>query len=347
MNHQEVAHNWAHDNYNRNGEINGSRMFAEKRDRAIYSHGRHFCIARKTGNLVFPVLITNRNYSSSTGKHTTTVCNAVRHLNKFSCENPENHVAVIYGEELLSLGGRVADIDHLAEAENALSGRIDKRAVKRLPASENLAGRLAQAKSATAVARLELRDRAEELERFRTSFKIPLKECSTQAKGIRRKFASGKWGSISKDARKRAARELKATRKRQEELRSIHREREAETLEQWIKGDDVRLYHQNGGYARLRVIEGDGSVSVVQTTQGAIIPARDAWKLWIVVQRCRRNKTEFRPNGEALMLGVFPLDVVTPDGNVVVGCHRVQYEEMDRISDEVESAVSRDREGAE
>jgi hypothetical protein len=69
--------------------------------------------------------------------------------------------------------------------------------------------------------------------------------------------------------------------------------------------------------------------SVVQTSQGANIPAEDAVKLWPQVLLFKKTKSERR---SSVKLGVYHLARINVDGSVVVGCHHIPFTELELMA---------------
>lgn len=340
MDHQSVAHAWAHDNYNRNGEINGSRVFATEHNRAIYSYGAHFCMARITDSVKFRCLINSGTYSSSTSTHMRYVSSAASHMAQFECSTPDAEFHTIYDREMVKLISDIRDIDAAKSSQAEMQARVDKRASKRLASSDLLDGWLDDRKNTVSYLTSKLIDRAKDLELFRKEFKITLKGRSRKVLLIRKKFASGDWSNVGVAEAKRAAREKIRLEKLRLEQAKESEQREAENLVKWLAGEDVRMYHQRGA-AKLRVFNHPVSGYRVETNQGAHVPVRDAWALWRIATRCKQKGESLCPDRDApINLGCYRLDSVSSNGNVVIGCHRIPYSEMERIAGEVEKSIA-------
>lgn len=332
MNHSEVAHNWAHDNYNRNGELNGNRMYATEHNRTIYSYGSHFPIARKTDNPNFPVFMTYRGYSNSTSKHIGHVWSALAYRTVFMCHCPGDSELSIYSHEMREHVPELIESLHAAERrEKMWRSRVEKREARGDDPSDQLDRNLESAEEDVAKLSTEIRDRIEELERFRLAFNIKLKDCDPAVRTMRDRYRKGKWHSIPQDMEKMAerARKKRIAEAAAEEKR--RREQEAENLERWLKGETVRLYYQSNP-AKMRVHNGQ-----LQTTLGASVSVEEAAKAIRFIDMVRKHRDSlWQRNGETFRIGPFPMDSITKDG-VVVGCHRFTFEEIDRIKPQVVS----------
>lgn len=338
MDHYSVAHAWAHDDYNRNGEANGHNVYATEHNRAIFSYGSHFCIARKTDSVRFHVLMTTRGYAVSTAKHLGYVRSAANHYRNctFHCEDPGKDFHGIYQEEMKGLVDMVDDLDKAKAKKAEVEERIAKRAARKQPPSDKLAEWLEEWTEGVAYRTQQILDRVQELEDFRVEFKIKVKDCQKKVLMIRNKFRSDKWQSLSADEREFNRRALEKQREAQRRAAEERAQREAENLEKWLKGDpDVRLHYQQGA-AKLRVMENGERGARVETNQGAWVPIMAAHALWLLVNRTRREGEDFIPDEvDPIKVGHYKLDRVSSKGNVKIGCHQITFEEMDRIHKDV------------
>lgn len=80
-------------------------------------------------------------------------------------------------------------------------------------------------------------------------------------------------------------------------------------------------------YAYMRIV-GDE----VHTTQHARVHVKDLRNVARAVLNYVRSGRVFVSNGLKIMIGPYPLREITAEGEVVVGCHRFQKEEIERIA---------------
>jgi hypothetical protein len=80
-----------------------------------------------------------------------------------------------------------------------------------------------------------------------------------------------------------------------------------------------------------RVGTRDGE-QVVQTTRGAEFHTRYAAMVWRIISRAKRDGEEWASNGAPVRLGVYKLDRVLSNGDIVAGCHNVSYEECRNVA---------------
>lgn len=141
---------------------------------------------------------------------------------------------------------------------------------------------------------------------------------------------------------KRAADKIKreARKEAKEEAERVERNRtDAERIALWLSGDsDVfpNLWQRYGtSYsAMLRVKHGR-----VETSQGANVPLDDALRAIRFIKIIKARGTAWNENGETLPVGQFRVNSIDTDGNIKAGCHRILFEEIDRIAPMVERAL--------
>ena len=124
---------------------------------------------------------------------------------------------------------------------------------------------------------------------------------------------------------------LKAKRERKAKQQVEAEALAAERLTAWMAGDtSVSSYTLRTLAVRLR-IRGD----VVESNQGADIPLADAVKLWPLIKRCKAGDKCFTPGQP---LGHYKLTKIREDGSIVVGCHDVNFSELERIAKQLKLA---------
>lgn len=120
--------------------------------------------------------------------------------------------------------------------------------------------------------------------------------------------------------------------------RKAKKEREAQRKEgitiavkRWIDGEGYSIaYHARGDYPLLRLHrDGDN----IETSHGAICPIFHAQILWRAVQRIKGlNRSENWYPVNTFRLGDFKLTCIMPNGDVIAGCHHIQYSELKRMA---------------
>lgn len=132
-----------------------------------------------------------------------------------------------------------------------------------------------------------------------------------------------------KDVRDKAA-QRKLEQKRKREHARLQREYAADR-EAWLRGDTPKHY---GWYqhfpTELRVIDGE-----VETSRGVTFPLDHARKGLKLVESVIKTKTEWQTNGHTCHLGHYQIERITPDGTVYAGCHKVHYNAIARIREQL------------
>lgn len=209
--HYEVAHAWA---YQTGKQRNGKRMFYE--GPSIYSHGRHFQIARLVDVKGVPsVLFTTRKYSVSTSQHTAIAHSAVSHLPIYYVGDPGRFpILEDWEADLTSAAG------HVAKSKRA---RLDRNRDWELSSAQTFI------------------DRANAL---RAAFDIDAPEVSLETLGV---AVAGLEERIAK-----AQRKAELARKKAEKERF---KREAEARTAWLAGDSNAYWRGTTpeGFAFLRI----------------------------------------------------------------------------------------------
>lgn len=126
-----------------------------------------------------------------------------------------------------------------------------------------------------------------------------------------------------KEAAAIAAEQLKKDDERRAEQQRVRELAEAEALAEWRVGGAAGRWFQ---VMALR-LKGD----IIETSQGASIPAEHARKVWPLLKRFKDLGTTYERNGHTIYLGQFPLDSF--DGaELKVGCHTIPWAEIEAMS---------------
>lgn len=123
-------------------------------------------------------------------------------------------------------------------------------------------------------------------------------------------------------------REKAADMRRQEERERF--EKAAADRATWLAGGRpagyVRLSDDRGG-ALLRVNGSD-----LETSHGARVPLDHAIRAFRFVKLCRESGKGWNRNGRTLRVGHYTVDRIEPSGDFVAGCHRIHWQECERIA---------------
>ena len=316
MTSQEICHLFAAENYGPRGTRRAGNVSAEQHNRTLYSYAAP--IARHTGNPKMPVLITSRSYSVTTTRHTSDARRALHHLQPFAVHNPAATTERDHAENVRHIYSEAQQ--HLRQASNS----------RRRP--ENRAAELHRA--------ADLHSRAE---LYRAAFKLPLAALHPEARAVRDTIRKIDPAQLDTAAATIAAANAAAT-KRQDRARADRERRNAAAMaeqeerdrdrrDRWLAGEPVSYPREHyGTAARLRV-----RGSAVETSHGARVHVRAAARLWPIAERAHRTGTTYKPEPPH-KVGAYTLDEVSPAG-VRIGCHVIQFEEMQRIRAEVMAAA--------
>ena len=271
-------------------EGRGSHMFFD--GASIFSYGRHFEIARfVTRHKRRAVLVTTRSYSISTSRHVEYVRGALYQLGV-----PVHYVASIddaaRGADAMHEYYKVRMADALAAA-----GKARKADLVRMH-YERAAGAAADG---NAYARWAGR---------RWRFTAP--EMSPQhLDELRHK----------ERAAANRARAAKAAREAADSAKH------AERVIDWRNGERVALGGFGYDHPTMLRVNGDE----VETSRGARVPVEAARLALLLIGRMRSQKTAWAPaEGAPLFhIGAFTLDAIDPDGNIIAGCHRIEWPELE------------------
>lgn len=290
--HDEVAHSWANKAKPR---LKGANMYFE--GDTIYSYGNHFPVARHvcTDRNDNVVLFTTRDYSVTTSAHKSTIGRACSHLETFSV--PFINASTFTNNHEMNLRDYQ---DRIRE----LVGKA-KRAVK-----------------------------------YGNGYLDQLDNLHEQA----RRYAKLFLGSVRKagnlnlllTSEERAAIIEKSERHHEQHAkrliarRAAADKRAAELVPQWLRHEIRSLPHGIGKvYLRCSLAGMENNSATVQTSHGATVPYGEAKVTYKFAMRYR--KAGWHDNGERHSVGGFSMSAVNENG-IVIGCHRIAWEEIDRFA---------------
>lgn len=140
------------------------------------------------------------------------------------------------------------------------------------------------------------------------------------------------------DLCERASQRVKAA---EEEARRERFEKERQAREDWINGKtglSYNRYSDENGRALLRAVKverdesGNITAGTLETSHGANVPLVDAIKAFRFVKLIRERGTAWKRNGATLPVGHFQVDAIEPSGSFVAGCHKIGWNEIERIA---------------
>ncbi len=98
-----------------------------------------------------------------------------------------------------------------------------------------------------------------------------------------------------------------------------------EALPQWLTGEMLGFLVRNLPHAYFRL----STTDTIESSHGTLVPLEDFTRA-IRFALTRRNKP-WEANGDKLQVGNYYVNSITPAG-IVAGCHRVTWEEVDRLA---------------
>ena len=294
---RQLAHVWAQQSQ---PEGRGSHFYFE--GPTLYSYGRHFPVARFVepedgGRPV--VLFNTERYSNSTNKHQSFARGALYGL----------PVRVFY----------VPDLD--AQGCDTLGLNTWRHERNRTHYREKIAAAIESAARARNYAQLHLdtatRAAAEAAE-YAAAFRL-LEDWAPTLGDV----PSEGLAAVRELAKQQAA-EVRAREKARAAARAVAG---AEGRAEWRRGENSQYF----GEPTMLRLSRDGES--IETSRGAEVPVEDARR----VLRLRRDFPGARewPHGEGPRVGAFTLREVTADGALVIGCHRLEADELERIAGEL------------
>ncbi len=274
---------------------------------------------------------TYRSFSPTTTQQMSSARSAANNRRSVWCYDPSAHPA----ENMRTERNRIAHL--LRQAEQAYADKKDGTQSER-------------SKNAQAKLRAEALSIAEQANKYLAEM---LKEPNLQNMPL--PIDTGNMGMFLED--------LKALVTRQEaERRAKEQAERAEAakvdLEAWRGGANI----SRAGFSHLPValrlheytpsgaknLQGDvicstaEDIPVVQTSHGAEIPVADALQLWPLLLKIKERGRPFEPSSRdtlggqiSLKLGHYRLNRVDANGDITVGCHFIQFSEMEKIAEQL------------
>lgn len=305
MNGSQVVHLWAQQSPAKTKAKAGNIFFEGP---TIFSYGRHFPMAsfvkgKKKGSVA--VVVTTREYSTSTSKHVSMVRNSI----------PSSRMPVFFAPDIPPAawskdGPLEFKQQHARAAYDAYLERAAANFAKAKRARTNGSYYLDCAKK-------QLRDALALAAFFGLRVKPfdPETYCAADI--------------IARIEKQRAA-DVVAERKRIREAQAKAKDK----FVQWQHGDTVRCPYEfredENGSAYLRAMG-----EQVETSQGAFVPLNHARRLFHFVKLCRMTGREFVANGTRVGVGHFQVERITPEGNATIRCHFFTWERISEFADKV------------
>lgn len=105
----------------------------------------------------------------------------------------------------------------------------------------------------------------------------------------------------------------------------------AQRIADWRAGGAALPWGMRDSAPMLRLSR-DGSV--IETSHGASVPASVAPRLWRMVTAARAGAADaITAQHRGMRIGHFTLQTVRPDGSLLIGCHDIAFDELQRLAD--------------
>jgi hypothetical protein len=320
----EIPHLWFHKTQDSAKNSNGSFFFEND---TIYSYGSHFPIARHVQSQSgkrSAVLFTTKTYSISTSSH----CSAVRTAIPEGTQVFNVPHVFTEGRYISEEQGRYASNEHannLKDYADRVSTALAKCVRARQSYSKQSEHRLA----------IELREEAREYAKF---FRLPMPKIAPIPP-----LDSKQLAAIKK--REALASAKKAEKTRLENIEQA--KRDAELAEKWRRNEYSGYLRNSPVMLRLTPDKTE-----VETTLGVRVPVSGplgAARLLRVLQALKTAGRTYQTNGYSERVGPFTVqsfgppalhnaefaDVHDAPWQLIAGCHRIVWEEIERIAPEV------------
>ena len=317
----DVAHLWAHQkqDYARNS---GDNFYF--RGKSIYSYGSHFEIARIIEDKV--CLFTSATYSNTTAKHIGCV-----------------KAAMPYDWKVFKVAKFHGPVKKGGWEEESITKNIENYAsnIEDLVKKQKTARKVDYTQSI----RNEAKELSDYVDYFKVSRLLPKHyKFLLETENVTNEMFLEKFGLVHNAKLK----------ERQTKERKLAKETKQKIAE-WLEGKHDKGYIM--GYMKdqiyLRLVdepfhneEGKDLKFVcsgkVQTSKAIEIPASEAMKLYDGVRRIRESVLnedlidKFLEKQGLKTVGNWNIDRVTKDGDIIAGCHKIPYSEIDRFATKYE-----------
>jgi hypothetical protein len=309
-NSSEVAHVWASQSQ-QSGQNPTKNIYFE--GDTIYSYGSHFEVAeivtRGKGKRARKcALITTHGYSTTTAKHIGDAESATRHMTQFfvplySCVSAPPHQYFTPARGLASYRERVAAL----LADSAKRKGLKASTMRNARSLAEDGNRFAEWFGLKGRVRLPATFDAD------LAAAIPAEDKLHAALEARRAAESAEYASV------RAKREA-----RYAEIRA----NPAAHIADWRSGKgEIEVPDILNGFDLLRV-NGDE----IETTRGAYVPTGHAKRAYAIFRKLRDAGKTYQSNGHAEHVGHYTIDSLDENGIVSIGCHRIEWSEIERLA---------------
>lgn len=288
----DVAHAWAHQT--QEYARNSGDTFYFRGD-TIYSYGNHYPIATIVNSATTgnkAILFNTKSYSSTTAKHKSWVRSAIPYSDN-----------VI---EVPNVGERLSEKDH----EENIQSFIER--------VEEYVGRQRRARVSNYMPDI--------------TKTIQMLKDYVELYGLRATLDDKTTSLMEQEFDEEMQKEIETTLKERADRILAKRQ---EDIDKWLSGESNKtaIAGIDTGQVYLRKSE-----DVVQTSKGIEVPVGDALKLYDAICRVRTSivaeeqiMAYIEKHGLGTIVG-YRINKITPNGDLVAGCHRIMWKEIDRFA---------------
>ena len=331
-NHAEVAHIWAQQTQSEGRSKDGNIFFKGK---TIYSWGEHWPLATFYKDIV---LANSKYYSQSTSNHSWHVRCAISHLKKIEVPH-------------LCIPKRLGYPAHPVISKCPIK---EKNKIHRINIDHYFAIIIRSAESnlrATYYSSIPgLNSAREDLIEYlkcvggnnmlKNSEKAYIKADPLDLHLLDPSFENyrEKHEKIEKRREKnlaaREAREIEKDKERELRLAEILRQDQLDLdnkIKRWRNDQLIGFLNAEGTFLRVKETK---NKKWINTSKGVNIALDEAFRM---VVKCRSNQESWQSNGNQHVIGKhYYLDRISPEGNLVAGCHSILWEEIELIAKQLE-----------
>lgn len=264
------------------------------RDETGYSYAMPICRHATAKDGTPCVLFTTDGYSVTTSKHKSMFARAIPH-----------GVPVFFVNRVRDTGTEAVreNVKEMDKSVVALAAQVIKTRAGTLKAV-----RLAE------VLNSNIRNRNSYAQAFGLKVKL-LDATSTQTLGAK----------LAKDAEKAQRKADKLAKEREQRERADY----ANDVAAWLNGEQVSVpyfpWADRADYLRA-------SGEEMETSQGARVPLSHAKRAVRRIVQVRASGQAWQRNGATLPVGHYHIDSISEAGDVVAGCHRIAWSEIERFA---------------
>lgn len=304
---REIPHLWAHQTQRSARNPLGNFYFQGD---TIYSYGSHFPIARivlQDQEKVY--LLTTKRYSNTTAKHICLVSRSIPDdLTTFNVPNVRAE----------SKESHKANFERYVERFEGLKADFEKSIFHKDEVAKGINNLKTEANAYARVFGLK--------QRIAWTLSKPQLDAVNVSVGKRR-LRDAKLATTAQ--RKNA--EWEETKAKQQAQAAADA---AEDVAKWIAGEieSLNSYWNLPVFLRATQPTSENSPHLLETSRGVKVPLADALRAFTLIAQCRERKRSWRRNGETIKVGEFQIDSIAETGDIVAGCHRIHWTEIERFA---------------